>query len=128
MTRIRIELEGAKDGFRPGEVLAGTATWHLEVDPERIAVRLFWYTEGKGDQDLSVVDEVVDDSPSRSGSLAFRFTLPPGPYSFSGRLISLVWALETIADPAGTATREEIVVGPRGREIRIDREASADPR
>lgn len=45
--------------------------------------------------------------------------LPADPYSFSGTLISLVWALEVVAEPGGAAGRIDVVVSPTGNEIRL---------
>jgi hypothetical protein len=46
--------------------------------------------------------------------------LPETPYSFSGRLISLLWALELVAPPSKTVGRQELVVAPGGQEVRLD--------
>jgi len=51
----------------------------------------------------------------------FRFRLPEGPYSFSGKLISLLWAIEVVASPGDMAGRAGIVVSPSGREVVIGR-------
>jgi hypothetical protein len=45
--------------------------------------------------------------------------LPWGPYSFSGKLISLIWAFELIALPSEDSIRQEIVIGPDAREVQI---------
>ena len=41
--------------FRPGEKLAVSALWALPAAPESLEVRLFWYTRGKGTQDVEIV-------------------------------------------------------------------------
>lgn len=51
---------------------------------------------------------------------AFRFQLPEAPYSFSGKLISLAWALELIAYPSKEVVRREIVLAPGGSEVRLE--------
>jgi hypothetical protein len=119
MNELRIDVDGGT-AHEPGGEVAGTLSWTLDGDPDAVHVRLFWYTEGKGDRDLSVVEEVVAEAPAVSGRLPFRFRLPAGPYGFSGTLISLTWALEAVADPSGAAARVELAVGPGGREARID--------
>jgi hypothetical protein len=43
--------------------------------------------------------------------------LPEGPYSFSGKLISLIWALELACSPGSETVRREITVSPTGHEI-----------
>ena len=123
---VRIDLDGGT-AREPGTEVSGTVSWVLETDPTAVAVRIFWYTEGKGDRDLSVVEEIAAEMPGITGRLPFTFRLPPGPYSFSGTLISLLWAIEAVADPSGAAARTELVVGPGGREARIDRPEDAAP-
>lgn len=125
MSWIRIETRDGVTAFRPGDEVAGTVRWRLDQRPRSLELRLFWYTKGKGDQDVGVVDSLplVEpdlESPSE-GSRSFAFRLPAGPYSFSGHLISLLWALEAVAETAGRtqAERREIVVSPTGREILI---------
>jgi hypothetical protein len=59
------------------------------------------------------------DNPNAVGWKDFSFTLPEGPYSFSGQLISLVWALELTCSPGSETFRQEITVSPTGREITL---------
>lgn len=114
MDEVRIRLEGGP-GYEPGTEITGEASWSLPQSPEKMAIRLFWFTEGKGDRDMSIVDETTLSTPGATGSLPFRFTLPPGPYSFSGKLITLTWAIEAVAEPSGETARTEIVLAPNGR-------------
>lgn len=120
MNRLDIELAGDLSAFSPGQPIRGTARWRLDIAPEEIQVRLFWYTEGKGDQDVEIVDTVARSSPAAEGELEFSFTAPAAPLSFSGRLISLVWAVEAVVLPGGGAARHEILLARDGREIRLD--------
>ena len=59
MNRLRVNFVDDRASFVPGESVSGTATWELETDPQSIELRLFWYTTGKGDQDLDVVQRLV---------------------------------------------------------------------
>jgi hypothetical protein len=119
MSDIRIDLDGAT-AREPGKEISGTVHWTLPTPPQSIHTRLFWYTEGKGDRDLSVVDESSLNVSTAAGSTPFRFRLPAGPYSFSGNLISLIWAIEAVAEPGEETARMELTIGPGGREARID--------
>lgn len=103
--------------FRPGGWIEGKATWQLDRSAAWLAIRLLWFTQGKGDADVSVEDEVRLEAPSLSDSHAFRFQLPAAPYSFSGKLISLVWAIEVVAAGVKEAARWEFVLAPDGQEI-----------
>jgi hypothetical protein len=119
MERMTIEIPDGANAFLPGETVEGTASWQLERPAETLELRLFWYTEGKGDQDVGVVSTVPFANPSLQDRRPFRVTLPEGPISFSGKLISLSWALELVAEPGDRASRLEITVSPTRREIVI---------
>lgn len=119
MNRLRVNFVDDRASFVPGESVSGTATWELETDPQSIELRLFWYTTGKGDQDLDVVQRLVF-APSRHGTESFQLDLPRRPFSFSGKLISVIWAVELVAHPGEFTERLEIIIGPQRREVRVD--------
>jgi hypothetical protein len=120
MDRIHIETHDGSTGFRPGELIAATVSWELAEPPDSLEVSLFWYTEGKGDRDVGIAATLLFEHPGPSGIRNFQMRLPAGPYSFSGKLISLVWALEAVAEPGARAGRLPITVSPWGREILLD--------
>lgn len=120
MQTLSIELEQNQAGFRPGDVVAGTAQWRLEKQPQQVECRLIWYTQGKGDQDAGLGEATMFETPGLNDRRGFRFTLPNGPYSFSGSLISLTWALELTVSPGDLCERREITVAPTGREILLE--------
>lgn len=119
MNEIRVAIASGADSFRPGEDVGGTVSWNLEAAPSRLEVRLFWHTEGKGDSDVEIACLETFPDPGREGSRSFRMRIPDSPWSFSGKLISLKWAVEAVAEPAGVAGHAPIVVSPTGREIVI---------
>ena len=92
-----------------------------------LELSLLWYTSGKGTRDAGVVQTKRIDNPGALGSDVFSFTLPGGPYSFSGKLISLIWALELTCTPGHETVRKEIVVSPTGREILLTSVAGQGP-
>jgi hypothetical protein len=57
--------------------------------------------------------------PGREGRRSFRMRVPDAPWSFSGKLIALKWAVEAVAEPAGVAGHAPLTVSPTGREIVI---------
>lgn len=118
MNSLHIALAGEDQGYRPGDSLESEARWQLDEMPDRLEVRVFWYTEGKGDEDVGVVDSFVLAN-SQSGSERFQFWLPEGPYSFSGKLITLHWGIELIAEPQHEAQLVNFVLSPTGRELRL---------
>jgi hypothetical protein len=120
MSALFIELRPDRTAFEPGEELAGAVRWQLDTPPRAVELRLFWFTRGKGTEDAGVVETVRFDGPLPEEIRSFRFRLPAAPCSFSGKLISLIWALELVAEPSKEVARREIVVAPGGQEVRLD--------
>jgi hypothetical protein len=113
---LRIELAEGRTTYRPGESVSGEVAWRLDRAPASAELRLFWFTQGKGDPDQEIVETVPFASPSAEDRRPFAMRLPSGPWSFSGKLVSLLWALELVVEGEG-ASRVEIVVSPTGREV-----------
>ena len=124
---MTFDLDGKRHDYEPGERVEGQVSWELPEAPRSLEVRLFWTTSGRGDEDQEIVAVEQVPSPAASGWLRFSFQLPAGPYSFSGRLVSLGWALELVAPHEEMAASVPIVVGPEGREVRIDGEPAPEP-
>jgi len=120
MSELRIEVDGGRGWFLPGETLSGRAVWRLDDDADAVELRLFWYTSGKGTEDVTIVDSVRTDAAGTAGERAFNFRLPDGPYSFSGSLITLTWAVELVTLPDGATERIELIVAPTPVEVRLE--------
>lgn len=119
MNDLHLILPDERAAFAPGEVLEGAAGWRLDEPPSSMEARLFWFTRGKGTEDVGVVEVFQFESPQLQEKRTFRFQLPGAPYSFSGKLISLIWAVELVALPSNASTRVEFVLAPGGREIEL---------
>jgi hypothetical protein len=104
-------------GRKPRETIELAARWSLPDAPRSLEARLIWFTRGKGTDDAGVVATETLTPLEPQGSRRVRFTLPDAPYSFSGALITLTWAVELVADDA--AARWEFVMAPDGREIAL---------
>ncbi|MCB0334631.1 MAG: hypothetical protein KDD55_14100, partial [Bdellovibrionales bacterium] len=102
----------------------GRAEWFLDSAPDEVEVTLFWHTSGKGTEDVEVVDSVAHAHPSSQGEMSFSFQLPAEPYSFSGTLITLAWAIEILTHSPDESFSETITVSPKDREI-VLREVSS---
>ena len=114
---LEIQLAGGNPAFAPGETIAGTMRWQLDRAPEWIELRLFWYTEGKGTQDVGVGPIERADHPQLQGEQPFSLRAPNLPPSCSGRLVSVRWALELVTSQDDPVSRTELVIGPDRREI-----------
>jgi hypothetical protein len=116
---LTLDTSDGRTWFKPGELIEGRASWYLEEEVDAIEVRLFWYTSGKGSQDVGVVRVLRTEGPETSGSRDFSIRVPEAPYSFSGKLITLAWAIELVALPSGEVERLDVLIGPRPVEVDI---------
>ncbi len=117
MSNVSISIRDGRTDFSPGDRIELQAEWQLVETPRAVEVRLVWYTRGKGDTDVCVVDEARFDQSQSFGQRQCNFQLPAAPYSFSGKLVSLVWAVEAVVEPSGESQRLDIVVAPGAQEI-----------
>jgi hypothetical protein len=122
MSELEIRTRDDRTAFLPGEELAGTVSWQSDVEPRSVELRLFWHTEGKGTRDVKVVENTSFSVPGRQDRRDFRFQLPDSPYSFSGKLVSVVWALELVLVSSGETERLEIVMSPTRAEVALQHE------
>lgn len=120
MTTLRIDLDGDRRWFLPGDTVSGSIVWRLDEPADAIEVRLFWHTSGKGTEDVEIVDVHRTETHRQDGEQAFSLRLPLGPYSFSGSLITLSWALELVVLPDGQTERVDLVVAPTPVEVRLE--------
>ena len=125
---LKINLD--KSSFKTGEKISGEIVWSDErSETERIETRLIWYTQGKGDQDFEVIDSIsfeMSGASSQNGQSRFDFVAPNRPLSFSGKLISLIWAVEAIVYPGKHGERTDIVISRTGSEIVLERSYESD--
>jgi hypothetical protein len=113
---IQIELEKHEAVFLPAETIAGTVAWSM-VEGTSLEIRLIWYTAGKGDRDFAIVDSQKVATFESSGREHFQFSAPARPLSFSGKHISLQWAVEAIVFPTQNSQRVNFTISTSGCEI-----------
>ena len=117
---IEVTLDENKHNYLPGEVVRGTVEWQFERDVRAIEIRLIWKTTGKGDSDTGMVDSIVIEKPGGYRKTPFELRFPAGPYSFSGKLISIYWRLEVVTNPTTETVVRSLAMSPTGREIGAD--------
>ncbi|HPO15087.1 MAG TPA: hypothetical protein PLI09_16715 [Candidatus Hydrogenedentes bacterium] len=98
--------------FAPGQVIEGIAGWQDEAAPKDAVLRLFWYTEGRGTQDVNVVAEKEFAMFPSAYEERFQLILPDQPYSYSGAITSIQWALELVLNKGKDVVRVDILVSP----------------
>lgn len=114
-----LETKDNARGFAPGQAVEGRVGWQEDHAPKNAVLRLFWYTEGKGTQDVGVAAELELPGHLPAHEEPFAFTLPEAPYSFSGKLIALRWALELVLHGGKNVTRLELLVSPWVKEAEL---------
>jgi len=112
MENLWLSLEDNRTRYRPGETLTGRVGWQVETAPRQAELRLFWYTSGIGTRDVGIIETIPFDPPRAQDERSFSLRLPAAPYTFSGRLVSLIWALELVLEPGERTQRVEIEVTP----------------
>ena len=118
---ITINLNQTPAGYAPGESIGGTVEWtELNAKTSRVEIRLIWYTEGKGDTDFAIIETITEDSPAPTGSKKFSFVAPTRPFSFSGKLISLIWAVEVVEFPSRDGAKETLTISSDRNEIMLE--------
>jgi hypothetical protein len=95
---------------RPGETFELEATWNIPTVAKQFEVSLFWETKGWGNPDLDEITMIDARTDKVQGTKRYQFTVPAGPWSFTGSLITLGWIVEMVADQE--SARYEFTVGP----------------
>ncbi|MEM9414316.1 MAG: hypothetical protein AAGA29_02405 [Planctomycetota bacterium] len=116
---LTLALDRTDGGYRPGEAITGLMRWSLRQPPERIDVRLFWWTSGKGSSDSGLAGELTFEGLAAQGEQAIVFDTPAGPYSFSGKLVTIQWAVEAVARPGKEVARAAVVLSATGSEVTV---------
>lgn len=111
-----IELDQEDGRLRPFDELSGSVRWDGEAPADGAELRLFWITAGRGTEESMVIAR----QPIGPGGGRFRFELPDAPYSFSGTLVSVRWALELVVDDDEVAAARDFILSPTGGELRLE--------
>jgi hypothetical protein len=121
MSQLDIKTRGNRVGYLPGEEIRGQFSWKLSEAPEKMELRLCYYTDRSRRREVDLTEvQVFRDFPAE-GNQDFLFILPEGPYSFVGKLLSLRWALELVVLPEKKMQRLELVVSPTKERIVLHR-------
>ena len=122
MSEIKIAVRKLPAEYEPGEEIAGGAQWQLDRPPQSVEARLLWHTVGRGGrshEDVGVVATVSFDAPRQDDTRSFQFTAPLAPYSFSGQLVTLTWAVELVALPHKENARVDLSIAPGGKALEL---------
>lgn len=97
---ISICLEGQKKHYQPGDEL--TCEYQIDAveagDIQAVEASVLWYTEGKGDEDLTVhyferrIPSDAEDDDLRP-LRRFHTRLPNSPLSYRGIILNVCWCV-----------------------------------
>jgi hypothetical protein len=118
MSEMKIAVRKHPAAYSPGEEIAGGVQWKLDKMPQSVEVRLLWHTTGRQFEDVGVVASVRFDG-AQDDTQSFSFAAPVAPYSFTGQVVALTWALEVVALPHKENARVEIVIAPGGKALEL---------
>ena len=114
---ILIDLEHTQ--LQPGQHFSGKVLWALEKAPKEVRLTLSWATEGRGTTDRKLEAELSWTTEATSGEEPFEFTVPPSPYSFDAKLISLNWELHLSVKKGKSEHRLPITVSPHEQAVAL---------
>ncbi len=100
---------------RPERLLQGRVECSLKKPNEDFFIHLLWKTEGRGTEDLHVVEKQALTFDSQN-SANFELNLPGEPYSFSGQLVSVSWFLELTDSSGNDLALLPFILSPDGQE------------
>ncbi len=116
---LEIICDNESKAYRPGDTISGRMRWRCDEAPQWVEIRLFYYTEGKGTQDIGVVETIRENNCPLSGEKSFAFTAPNHPTSCSGKLVSIRWALELVSNNNEPIPKVNIIIAPEAQEIKM---------
>ena len=117
---MTIDLHINKEHYLPNETLRGSITYKNVNREEKLILILYWYTTGMSELDTHKHLTLDFSPPSESGQQEFFIQLPNHPYSFSGKLITLTWALKLSRINSEMAIIKKIFISPiNGKEIQL---------
>jgi hypothetical protein len=114
---LRIELDNPPAAYRPGSIIRGRVFWEQPSVPKEFCLRLYWLTEGKGDEDSETAIEQKWKPTVESGSVDFQWELPRGPLSAKGRLIRIGWTLEAESKKPDEVLSRDLILSPLDRHL-----------
>ena len=118
MNKIQISFVSGNNNFLPREEIQLLIAWELpELKEDKMEVQLFWYTNGCGIEDLEIIETKNIKITSVIGQKEILFNAPPYPYSFSGKHVSLIWAIEAVYDKAKISSMANFDITPFRKKI-----------
>jgi hypothetical protein len=104
-----IMLRSHDGRFEPRWRVDGSASWSLSQAPAWLEIRLAWHTEGKGTKEVLVVARERFRAVSAQDQRTFALSLPEMPYTYHGRIVSILWSVDVFGPSRRFWRREELL-------------------
>ena len=118
MNKIQIILESESNNFLPYEEIPFLINWDLQdLKENKVEVHLFWYTKGCGIEDLEIIETKHFNIAAEKGQKKLMFNAPQYPYSFSGKYVSVIWAIEAVFEKSKISSMVTFDITPFRKKI-----------
>jgi hypothetical protein len=116
---FQIKLDRRTTVYSPGDQIEVSIIWHDELPGQSIVVSLCWGTMGKGTASTGVALLERLSMPSPNGQQTVRFTLPRGPLSCNGKLLSIQWFAKAERSAPQSKVEESFVLSRESGPIQL---------
>lgn len=111
MSALQIDLDG-RDRFVPGERLSVAAAWELDRTPAWLELTLRWRLGGRDASEAATAWRHRWTPVDPAGVELIDVTLPPGPWTFAGRLVAVGWQFRLAAEGEDESARQPVTLRP----------------
>ena len=105
-----------KPDFFGGDTISVHLAWNGKYPLERLCLSLLRHVSGKGSNTTELAHTVDIDTALISGEQVIDLTLPYGPVSYSGRLISISWSIQASLTDSGASSKKDFVLHSIGEQ------------
>ncbi len=131
---IEIMFDKQPAEFQPGEMISGIINWNdLKKENWAFETRLLWHTDRRSDtsqkwqplvgrqraRTRKIIAHQQTVATSSKGSRPYMFPAPIGPFSFTGKLLTLRWVVEV--ETADETYSEPLTLSLTGKEILLQK-------
>ncbi len=99
--------------LHPGGTLRGTVSWGIPHPPRKLEVRVFWYNGEPGSGEARTIGS-LELGEAQEGSRGFDFALPELPWSVTGQVVKVGWAIELVEKKSGSLALADFTMSPDG--------------
>lgn len=112
-------IEVDRINIAAGSTISGVVKWQSIEQSEPLELRLSWHTEGRGTMDRKIIYQQALPIVTHLQSHRFSIKAPEGPYSFTGRLIELIWTISCVSKKGKVLDSTQLYLSRDGRAVEL---------